>query len=338
MQEQSVNKSNAAQVALHILLWLSFLLLPAFFRPSGSGHDFGTTMFSDLFVPHRAINGIYLIVVFYCNYYIAFPKLYFRRRYGAFLAYVLATILLLIVVNFVIVATGLAHPPPGRFDIFGASHNLYLFIIMYIFSLSISVFTQWRKVQEEKMQAEISFLNAQINPHFLFNALNSIYSLTLDKSDDASEAVLILSRMMRYTTEKSGSDMVPLDKAVAYIDDYVALQQIRLSDNVKVKYVVRGSREDKQIAPLLLVPFVENTFKHGVSTAEQVEIIIDISINGDNLNLTTINRIFNESNDCEGIGLSNTKKRLELLYPKKHSLAISRKDGYFRVSLDLLLK
>ncbi|OSZ78891.1 hypothetical protein CAP35_11760 [Chitinophagaceae bacterium IBVUCB1] len=332
-------KRNRLVLVSHIIIWLVFLSIPGFFRPAGPEGSHGTDIIDDIFIPHRIINGLYLVFVFYTNYYIAIPKLYEGRRYMAYGLYILGIVAGLIIINFSIIQYGYAKMPPDSLFVYlGPSHNLLMFIITFIFSLVMSLYNELRKAKEEKLNTEIAFLKAQINPHFLFNTLNSIYSLALTKSDKAAPAVVKLSSLMRYSISDSDKVKVPLSKELAYITNYIELQKLRLSSKVRLQYNVSGGGVLKEIAPFLLIPFVENAFKHGVNAEEDSVIDIAISIADDKLLMQTTNNKVYVQQDEEartGLGINNTKQRLKLLYRDKHKLVIDNGDDCFKVQLEI---
>lgn len=190
----------------------------------------------------------------------------------------------------------------------------------------------------EKTNAELSYLKAQINPHFLFNTLNSIYSLAILKSDKTADAVVKLSDMMRYVLNDSNANFTDLEKELNYIANYIELQRMRLTSNVKLTYSCEGNVFDKKLAPLVLIPFIENAFKHGVNSEEDSVIDIKIKVSQTALNLNVRNKCVSSNNNTlnkSGLGIENTKQRLNLLYPENHSLEISEKDNYYTVNLTL---
>jgi len=211
------------------------------------------------------------------------------------------------------------------------------FIMIFLLSLGISSYNRLKQIEREKMKAELSYLKAQINPHFLFNTLNSIYALTVKKSENAPESVTKLSGIMRYVITEAAQEFVALEKEIDYITNYVELEELRITSKVTLQYKVSGILIGKNIAPLIFVPFVENAFKHGVSTKENSTIQIVISIEGNQLNLLVKNTKVNTRTVSTGLGIDNAKMRLQLLYPGKHKLAIQNSDEEFCVSLQIYL-
>jgi LytS/YehU family sensor histidine kinase len=175
----------------------------------------------------------------------------------------------------------------------------------------------------------------------LFNSLNSIYALALSKSDLASEAVLKLSGMMRYVLAKANQELVMLEEEINYLSDFIALQRIRLGNTAKVEYRLEVTPDKgTMIAPLLLIPFVENAFKHGVDPEKEAEILVVLRVEGRSLTLETHNRKCSPIHFLEdegGIGLSNTRERLKVLYPGRHHLKIVDDGVRFSIVLEIQL-
>ncbi|MGF7231430.1 sensor histidine kinase [Arachidicoccus sp.] len=193
------------------------------------------------------------------------------------------------------------------------------------------------EVSKQQLETELSLLRSQVNPHFLFNTLNSIYSLTLTNNEKAPDAVMKLSRIMRYTLEEAQSEFVPLEDELAFINSYLELQKIRVTDKVQVIYEVKGNDGDTKIPPLLLIPFIENAFKYGVSARNKTSIKVIIVVENKQL-------FFNCENDIipnismqpgTGLGIANVRRRLELLYKKNYTLNISTEEDKYKVVLRL---
>ena len=200
-----------------------------------------------------------------------------------------------------------------------------------------------QKLKKEKMEAELKFLRAQMHPHFLFNTLNNLYALTLKKSDRAPEVVLKLSALLDYILYEANAHKVPLKKELDLVATYIHLEKIRYGDKLRVNYEVKGRTTGKSIPPLLILPFVENSFKHGVSQQlEEMYIEIQLEVKDEKMTLTVEN---SKNNDHEkeiphvnnGIGLQNVKRRLELLYGRDHELIIKDEEHFFRILLSINL-
>ncbi|RZM01083.1 MAG: histidine kinase, partial [Pedobacter sp.] len=191
--------------------------------------------------------------------------------------------------------------------------------------------------EAEKANAELSFLKAQINPHFLFNTLNNIYTLAITSSEHTADSIMKLSNIMRYVTDEVEEDFVELQNEVGCISNYIDLQRLRLGSKTSVSFTVQGDLSGKKIAPLLLMTFVENVFKYGISKQHQSDIDINLLVKPDTITFLCVNPIFerNEKLERTGIGLNNTRQRLKHLYPGKHILNIKDENNQFMVVLTL---
>lgn len=219
-------------------------------------------------------------------------------------------------------------------------------IVIIALSLPIVLALQWGKqntqilsLEKEKSQTELDLLKQQLNPHFFFNTLNNLYALSLQKSAKTSESILQLSELMRYTIYKGQEERVTIAQELKYLEDYIDLQQIRLKKPLQLSFEKRIDNERVQIAPLLFIVLIENAFKHGIEPAEEAAFLnLSLSCTDHEVNFVCENSIEPEETDQKpGIGLDNLKKRLNLLYPKAHTLDISTNNTIFRVALHLKL-
>jgi two-component system LytT family sensor kinase len=225
--------------------------------------------------------------------------------------------------------------------------SFIVFLLICTIGICISVIQLWLeterkkdKVENEKTTTELSFLKSQVNPHFFFNTLNNIYSLAVIQSNKTADAVLKLSHIMRYILTETQTELVPLENEINFIQNFIDLQAVRLTDKVSVNFDVIGYFEDKQIAPLLFIPFIENAFKYGVSTKENTEINIQLNVEDKKITLSVSNNIVQQENfiqETTGIGIQNVKRRLAFLYPKKHELKIETIDNSFLINLQIEL-
>jgi LytS/YehU family sensor histidine kinase len=193
---------------------------------------------------------------------------------------------------------------------------------------------------KEKLQAELNFLKTQIHPHFLFNTLNNLYALTLKKSDRAPDMVLKLSELINYMLYECTSDEVPLSKEVKFIRNYIDIEKMRYGDKLDVDIRVSGDINDRKIAPLMILPFVENCFKHGASeNLQQSWVKITVDAPEEHIVVKVENSKASENgharNGSEGIGIQNVKRRLDLLYPEKYELKIINGEETFLVILTI---
>ncbi|MBI5917700.1 MAG: histidine kinase [Bacteroidetes bacterium] len=196
------------------------------------------------------------------------------------------------------------------------------------------------RLEREKSTAELSALKSQVNPHFLFNSLNNLYSLALDKDARTPDIILRLSQTMRYLLYESNADFVPLEKEIEHLANFVEMQRLRVGEKVKINFTVAGEPAEKQVAPLLFLPLVENGFKHGVKgETEGAFIFIHLQILDNQLvfktenNKGTVDEV--EKGEFRGVGLQNLRRRLDLIYPGKHRLEITDGISTFTVTLQL---
>lgn len=233
-------------------------------------------------------------------------------------------------------------PPRNLELVHHIGHNLWMFLLVVFFSLYLHSLHRRREIQREKLKAELSYLKAQINPHFLFNTLNSIYGTALtEKSPLTAEAILKLSGLMRYVLLDDQEEFVSLQREISFISDFIELQKIRLGDTVNINYNSSGDPGELRIAPLILITFIENAFKHGVNPEEKSEIDINFRIADGAVELKVDNTKVNYFNPDRGIGslgLTNTRKRLDLYYPRKHILQIDETPVRFTVKLNIQLQ
>ena len=232
-------------------------------------------------------------------------------------------------------------PPPERTGMGAYDPNtVFFFIMAIVMGLAIRTTSQLMVTEQraanaeaDKANAELSFLKAQINPHFLFNSLNSIYALAIRKDERTSDAVVQLSELMRYIMKEANYDLVELEKEINYINNYIELQKSRLGDTVIINQQFRGNMEGLKIAPLILSSFIENAFKYGVNPDKNSKIEVIINIVDAKIRLYVFNRKTNVPKHSKGIGLQNTKKRLEMIYPERHDLLIKEEEDSYTVHL-----
>ena len=232
-------------------------------------------------------------------------------------------------------------------------NQTWIFISNFLITSSSTVFkiisdwirhqTEKRELERRSMQSELKFLKTQINPHFLFNTLNNLYALTLKKSDLAPDIVLKLSDMMRYMLYECNEKLVPLQKEIIYLQHYIDLEKLRFGNKERMHFSVEGDVKDQKIAPLILIPFVENAFKHGLksSVQENAYFYCYLIIENNHLEFTVINSKpelpVAEKDRFGGIGLVNVQRRLNLLYPDKYTLKIKNTKEEYSVKLTLEL-
>lgn len=223
--------------------------------------------------------------------------------------------------------------------------NLFFFIVITGSLKFLREFfrkqVQLIKAENEQLKTELSLLKSQVNPHFLFNTLNNLYGLIVQQQNEqAASITLKLSDLMRYLLESSKIEKVSLQKEIKFLKDYLALEKIRLAQNVDMCFEISGFKNEVFVAPLLFIPLVENTFKHGLqSVSENSFAHFSLALQGKELYFEAKNSVGKNLSVQEksGTGLENLRKRLMLIYPEKHLLAIEQKDGIFKVILHLNL-
>ena len=231
-----------------------------------------------------------------------------------------------------------------------AGISKFFFFFMYTtgtgmaaFFLRRNMIIQRENVEKEKLQKEIelTYLKEQVNPHFLFNSLNSIYALSRQQSPETPDLVMQLSELMRYQLESSKKDTVLLKEEIEFIENYLLLEEKRLSNRCTIEFLIGGDLLDFRISPMLLIPFVENAVKHGAqSTNEQSTIDISVAIKNTTLHFCVDNSkpTMVSASKREGMGLENVKRRLNLLYPNSHVLEIEDMEKAYRINLSIDLK
>lgn len=303
-----------------------------------------------------------LVCVFYINARKWAPTYLLRGDIGLYILFVIGAIVVTM-----IAVKGIEHwlnlpalmerafHPNGRLDpkpksgIRWFDTFVFLVTIMVVgISTSVTAVEKWQHdaeirlaLEQQRVSTELSFLKAQINPHFFFNTLNNIYALTLIDVDNAREALHRLSRMMRYVLYETQASTTLLSKELAFVQDYIQLMQLRLTDKVTVTFEQPSPLRDVPIAPMLLLPFVENAFKHGVSATHPSRIYVGIHQQNGTLEMEVQNTMFPEKNQSleksSGIGLANTRRRLDLLYPERYVLVVdeNRQDNEYQVRLQV---
>ncbi len=337
---------NGERLSRHVVYWGFWLLL---YATVNSGHN---GQFFLLWVGVELVIMCIKIPVAYFIMYVLVPKFLIRRRYFLFFLGVLGVATVggfAIWTNyyyFVIEFWG--HTRPASFwtlsIVYKTLDLMYIAAIPSIFKL-YQFFAQQEKqkqqVTEQKLHAELELLKHQLHPHFLFNTLNNLYGMILSQHPKAAEVVLHLSNLMSYMLYECNSPLIGLEKEIEQMKNYIQLEKIRYGNRLQVSFECGGDLEGKEIAPLLLMGFIENAFKHGVgSQIEQSWIRVNLWVRGSEMDFTVENSFPEEKGETtigkSGIGLRNIQKRLELLYPEKHHLKIEKNETYWvRLKINL---
>ncbi len=336
------------KILIHVLFWI-YMLNQAFFPVFLNKID--TKLLEDyIYLKDIFITMLLNIFVFYAVYFVIPNFLSLRRKWYVFPFVIILAVLLSAVRLPVEIAYWkyIVKMPASQlqFQYDWIWATLKVTVIISIYAMLIRFSIDWFDSQKykdelikERQASEIALLRSQVNPHFLFNTLNNIYSLVYNKSNEAPNAVMKLSSIMRYMLYDSNTDLVAVLKEVEYLDSFIELQQLRITQKGFVEIKVTGSMENRTIAPMLLIPFVENAFKHGEKNHEP-GIIIHLNLEPDKLFFTVTNfmkingQVSNE--DSGGFGLNNIKRRLGLLYPDKHDLKITTTGDMYKVELTIL--
>ena len=329
--------------ATHIIFWSILFLL--FTVVEGSKGNMLLTIKKEI------INIGFFALIVYLNIVYIFPKYVENKNLFGHLLNLFVIALLITPIKTLIIFFLHNNDPQAQATLL--KNQIYIFFSTFLVGLSssiYSIFREWLRSQREKQElqkqtltSELRFLKSQINPHFLFNTLNNLYALTLKKSDLAPEIVLKLSEMMRYMLYECNERRVPLSKEVNYLKNYLELEKLRQGKNIKTNLIVQGEIGSQMIVPLMFIPFVENSFKHGISDSisegyVNIEILIsdqDLQINIVNSKITRLsppNKI-----KSGGIGLVNIRRRLNLIYPEEYILDIQDSPNEYRVELGLTL-
>jgi two-component system LytT family sensor kinase len=320
---------------IHLLIWASVLVIPLFIF-----HNFPLT--TGLPNYYFLVTNIYHIGLFYMNAWILYPVLFNRRTWWAYLI-VVGIILSL---SYYVKLTVLRGIDPGF--VVTAFNNRILFFPPLPFLLASFIFRFISgRIQDEKAEKErkaqhlestLKFLRSQISPHFLFNMMTNMVSLARQKSDLLESSLLKLSDLLRYMLYESDQDRFPISQEILYLKSYIELQQLRFGEGLDLQLEINAEGPDRYIEPMLLVPFVENAFKHGIGMVPDPYIKITLEMKDGHLLFSVINN-YNRSNGSKdgrsGIGLINVKNRLNLLYPRNYNLSIQDSGSLYTVKLNL---
>lgn len=335
----------SSRVVYHSLFWLCAYILLVILEP---GH-FG---WMDTLI-NEAINLFFYAVIVYINLYYLIPHFLKRKHYFSFFVLLIAVAIFITPIKMFILHFRFSSNEILQSELISEKHYFYLANIFIAGGSTLAnIIMDWFRHQRERtvlenqnIQSELRFLKSQINPHFLFNTLNSIYALTLKKSDAAPEIVVKLSEMLRYMLYECNEKLVPLEKEVNYVKNYLALEQLRHGGKIDIDFSLEGEVDGQMLAPLLFVPFLENSFKHGASRTIRtgyVNVIMRVK-DKSQLQFEVENNkpdtfpMANHELKSGGIGLANLDRRLNILYPKKHMLTIKDSPNVYRVILDLSL-
>lgn len=348
------------RLAAHVLFWLAALAFYTLYF-GGRQNDYAQNL---LFV--SVLLPITIATTYFLLYWLI-PRYLLTRRYGYFALYFCYTLLFsfylelaLVVTLFITVAeyqalvvqpslTGQLDVIAGMYLVVALAVALHLLRRWYVMQTRHARLERTRLETELKLkEAELELLKSQLHPHFLFNTLNNLYGLTLERSERAPDVVLSIADMLNYMLYRGNDPRVPLEEEVEYIRNYIALERLRHDARLKVHFEVEGQLEGYSLAPLLLMPFVENSFKHGaISSEEGGWIRLSLALRGSLLHFTVENpkrpasnrddASSSDASSSERIGLKNVRRRLAHLYPDRYSLDITENDHRYGINLTLNL-
>jgi two-component system, LytTR family, sensor kinase len=338
------------KILTHIVIWAIVLSLPWLLNNRhGGDHHISDKVDRGFFYLNTITNFLW-IGPFYLNAYFLVPRLFYNRRYVLYIATLLMVLGGILAIHLAIHRFLFSDiSGPGYFTVKGA-----LIYLLPAFLLTVAISTAIRLVrdkmradafaqlkQAESLKTELSFLRSQINPHFIFNILNNLVALERMKSPELGPTILKLSGLMQYMLYETDEENVRLTAEVDYLQSYIDLQRQRFGEKVDIQVCLKTPEEWHEIEPMLLIPFVENAFKHGVGMIEDPTICINLHTTGNVLHFSVKNKYndaYEEVKDkTSGIGLSNVKRRLNLLYGDQHSLLIAKEQDWFTVSLQINL-
>ncbi|MFN8240328.1 MAG: histidine kinase [Bacteroidales bacterium] len=354
-----MKRSKITRVVFHVIVWIVFIILPIFvvkrYRMAG---DFLATYYA-----FAAVNAL----IFYANYLILVPKLFFRKsRYRYFIAALVLVISFYYLSDFVNgqvnkmnerrpgqqiekqdADSQFRERPPMGPRIMIAVPNARLIgytvssLFMVFLSLGLRVLERQEEMEKSKLNAELAILKNQISPHFFFNTLNNIYSLIGRNNEDSKDAVIKLSRLMRYVLNESGEDLKRLSEEVEFMKNYIDLMRLRIGSRTRLEVYFPAECGETKIPHLLFISLIENAFKYGISVQEESFVKISLERDEDIIRFACENGLPETNTDLNfpssGIGLENLKKRLGLIFPDRHELIINNTGKMFAVNLIIRL-
>lgn len=329
-------------VIQHILVWGVIFIFPLFFL-----NTFQTVGYEDM-LKRTWIRLTLCAILFYVNYFLLVDRLLFTKK-----------LFILIIFNLVLITSCLAINEwlKDILNVIPAEsiqkirmilyQNTFLFILSFITSITIRLAQNWihsendkNTIKNEQLRSELDHLQYQLQPHFFFNSLNTIYSLIDDSPEKAKETVHSLGKLMRYLLYETKEGKVNLTQEIEFLEKFIQLMKIRMADHIQVNFSVENIKNNYKIVPLLFIPLVENAFKHGISAMESCVIDIQIKVENEKLHFKIQNPNYpkcTKDKSKSGIGLENLKKRLELIYSGKYKMINSIQNGIYVSELILSL-
>jgi two-component system, LytTR family, sensor kinase len=325
----------------HVLIWLLLLV------PQGVGSTYILRTSTSLYLWNFLIKAGVVLLVIYGNFSFLIPQFYKKKWWVLYWAGLLVLLAIFMLQNYYWgkhMAEQLKYQEDFSlevmFIVFDFGRNIVISFLLYGLREKFFQEKQMDQVQLEKLTTEINYLKAQINPHFLFNTLNNLYGMALQKSDKTPEIILRLSKMMDYMLYDTDDAKVYLVKDIENLENYISLENIRQGNDALINYTKEGQAQDQKIVPLLFLPLVENGFKHGVNEIiKGAYLNVRLSISTGSVTLMVSNnyktKTAMEVNERSGIGLTNLKRRLDLFYPGKHLLNVNQTADTYEAQLTI---
>lgn len=338
------------QGLLHVIFWCAVLLFFTYFFGIGS-NNFDDTLVYSLFLMPITISLTYVCI------YALIPNYLITKRYYHFILYSIYTLIISTYLVMISIFFSLIYLSNFEYSNMNPITRNILFVMtsIYLVTFIVSAFklmklnnvaskktktleTKILETQLKLKEQELKYLKMQIHPHFLFNTLNTMYGFALKKADETPEMILKLSNLLDYLLYQVDKPFVNLQDEIHHIEDYMSLEQLRFNDTLNVKFTKKISSDTIEVAPMLFIPFVENSFKHGKIINGSLNISIAIVANSNHIQFEIINSYEEDSNSIKGIGLENIKKRLQLIHPNQHQLNITTNNTDYKVSLTITPK
>lgn len=341
--------NKTGQALLHAIFWCGVLLFYTYFFGFNSA-DFNYVLSFSLFLMPITIATTYVSI------YKLIPDYFVKKRYVLFGLYSLYTFIISAYLIVVSVFYGLIYLSHFQFKNMAPISKSLLLVgtAVYLVAIIVSAFkllklnvkhsdetkkleTKILETQLKFKEQELNYLKMQIHPHFLFNTLNTLYGFALKKADETPDMILKLSNLLDYLLYQTDKPFVSLTEEIHHIQDYIDLEKMRFNNTLSINFSINNISETSKIAPMLLLPFIENSFKHGIIKNGKLTIDIDLHCDQNKISLLVVNTSSNTNASKNGIGLENIKKRLDLLYLNQYELKIEQSQDLFKVNLNLEL-
>lgn len=334
-------------IAIHVLVWMLLLIIP-YVTTDQVFNSFDPASDKKYLLLCLALSTV-LLVIFYFNYFILIPRFLLTKKYWLYFLFLFSAITIVLLLSGTLFffsdfnpeKLAIANPIIEKIIPVIIVNAILLWLLSIVSSILWTIYNRLKQTESERLTAQIASLKSQINPHFLFNTLNNIYATAIDTSPKAADMVDKLSEMMRYTMKDIQQDFVLLEDEINYVYNFIELQKMRLDRSVKLEYHSLENISALQIAPMLLIPFIENAFKHGVNSEQKSHIKIEMNLNKTAFQLIVVNNkvtVQRDISERSGLGIENTRHRLHLIYPSNHLLVINDTEKEFSVSLHINLQ